>query len=171
MASLKGDPVPSSPEEALEALERDLPKALQGKSIDEAGWQRPDPLTLLIPLWANKETGSPDLYLLKLQFGYYPTSPPSAQFVNPITRTYSFDSDSSWLPRIEGNPRIQIHAKYEGNGRTLQLICSSMTLEFYQVSHAVKEADVWNPEHRNFAATINEIKAGLQPPWYRGRMG
>jgi hypothetical protein len=170
MARLGHDPVPSSPEVALPAFETDLATVLHGKTAAEVGWQRPDPLTLLIPMWATIAADAPDLYLLKLQFGYYPEWPASAQFVNPLTRAYNAEIDIAWLPRIENNSRIQVHAKYDWNGRKIQLICSSTTLEFYQVRHGGKEGEVWNHNHQNFFATISEIKAGLFAPFYRGRM-
>lgn len=170
MAALNQDPVPSDPEVALAAFDADLPRVLRGKTNDEVEWQRPDPLTLLVPMWAAVDGAPPDLFLLKLYFGYYPEWPASAQFVNPITRAYDPEKDKIWLPRIEGNSRIQVHANYEGNGRKLQLICSSTTLEFYLVRHGGKEEDVWSHPQRNFSVTINEIRGGLLPQWYRGRM-
>ena len=170
MAALNQDPVSSDPEVALAAFDADLPRVLRGKTIDEVGWQRPDPLTLLIPMWAAVAGVPPDLFLLKLYFGYYPEWPASAQFVNPITRAYDPEKDKIWLPRIEGNSRIQVHPIYDGNGRKLQLICSSMTLEFYLIRHGGKEEHVWSHPQRNFSATINEIRGGLLPQWYRGRM-
>lgn len=164
MAKIGADPILNSPTAAREALERDLEKGLRGRAR-----QRPDPLTLLIPIFGNPDSESPDLFLLRLQFSYYPDWPPSAQFVNPFTRQYDKTKDLIWLPRIEGNSRIQVHADY-GNSMG-QVICSSMTLEFYMVRHGGKESEVWTEKH-TFAATINEIEMGLRPNGgYKGRMG
>jgi hypothetical protein len=167
VAKVGSDPVLNSPRLAQEALERDLEKGLR-----ELSYQRPEPLTLLVPLFGNPDSESPDLYLLRLQFSYYPEWPPSAQFVNPLTRQYDKDKDLAWLPRIEGNQRIQVHPNYQTQGgQSIQLICSSMTLEFYKVRHDCKESDIWTNTH-SFAATLNEIRMGLRPDGgYKGRMG
>ena len=163
MAKIGVDPVLNSPLAAREALERDLVKGLHGLS-----YQRPDPLTLLVPLFGSPGSESPDLYLLRLQFSYYPEWPPSAQFINPSTRQYDKAKDLLWLPHIEGNPRIQVHSDYQGKG---QVICSSMTLEFYKIRHGCSESDIWTETH-TFAATLNEILMGLRPDCgYKGRMG
>lgn len=166
MAKIGVEPVLNSPPAAREALERDMDKSLRGRS-----YERLDSLTLLVPLFGNPNSESPDLFLLRLQFSYYPEWPPSAQFVNPLTRQYDGTKDLIWLPRIEGNPRIQVHSAYKYQDKTLQLICSSMTLEFYKIRHGCKESDLWTPAH-TFAATLNEIEMGLQPAdGYKGRLG
>lgn len=163
MAKIGEDPVLNSPLAAREALERDLVKGLRGRTH-----QRPDSLTLLVPMFGNPDSESPDLFLLRLQFSYYPEWPPSALFMNPLTRQYDKAKDLMWLPRIEGNSRIQVHADHQQIG---QLICSSMTLEFYKIRHGCNESDVWTPKH-TFAATLNEIEMGLRPEGgYKGRMG
>ena len=167
MAKHGEDPILSSPSVATERLNQDLPIVLKGRTLEAAGWQHPDQLTLFIPLWGNPDSTSPDLYLVRFQFGYYPEWPPSAQFVNPVTLKYEIGKDAIWLPRIEGNPRIQVHADYANTMR--QVVCSSMTLEFYQVHHGGKEEEIWTTDH-NFAATLNEINMGLRPSGgYKGR--
>lgn len=164
MAKIGVEPVLNSPPAAREALERDLVKGLRGRS-----YQRPDPLTLLVPMFGNPDSDSPDLFLLRLQFSCYPEWPPSAQFVNALTRQYDKAKDLIWLPRIEGNNRIAVHADYSNSMG--QVICSSMTLEFYNVRHGGNEPEVWTEKH-TFAATINEIEMGLRPDGgYKGRMG
>lgn len=170
MARLGQDPIINSPIAAQEALDRDMPQVLRGMSLKDAGWQRPDPLTLFVPAWGNPDSGSPDFYLLRLYFSHYPDWPPSAKFVNPLTREYDPQNDQKWLPRIEGNPRIQVHAIYNTGSGPIQLVCSSMILEFYIIRHSGKEAEIWTAQH-NFAATLNEIRQGLLPiGGYKGRM-
>jgi hypothetical protein len=167
MAAIGIEPVMADPQVALAALEEHLPKALRGVPFEHSGWQRPDPLTLLIPMWGLCD-GSSDLFLLRLNFAYYPEWPPSAKFINPLTKAYDHAADLTWLPKIESHQRIQVHAFY--NNQT-QLICSSTTLEFYQVRHGVEPRDVWDARTQNFASTLNAIRDGLRPQTYRGRMG
>src|SRR5690348_14341481 len=102
MARPGEEPVPNTPARAQAALEADLPRVLRGRTLEEAGWKRPDALTLLVPLAGEREDGTVDEFLLRLQFGYYRDWPPSAQFVNPETGTYRYPDDVRWLPRIEG---------------------------------------------------------------------
>jgi len=166
MAEIGKDPVPNTPAEAVAALNSHLPIVLRGKTMSEVGWERPDLLTLLIPLVGTRDDGADDKYLLRLNFGYYPEWPPSALFVNPDTKQYAYPSDISWLPIVEGNNGLAVHKDYNNQG---QLICCSMTLEFYKVRHSVDPRHLWNSKG-NFAATLNAIKNALKPPYYKGRL-
>jgi hypothetical protein len=171
MARAKEVPIPNTPARAQAALDADLPLALRGRAFEETGWSRPDPLTLLIPLVAVREDGTHDDYLLKLNFLYYDDWPPSAQFVNRETHTYRFADDVRWLPKIEGTNEIAVHPQYDlpaGAGKT-QLICASVTLEFYQVLHSVEARLVWDPKVQTFAATLAAIERVLRKPFYKGR--
>lgn len=169
MAEIGQRPVASTPARAVRALEADLPKVLGGKSLVDEGWTRLDSLTLLVPLWGRRQDIEDDYYL-RMRFSHYPDWPPSAQFVNPTSLAYRFPEDQHWLPRIQGTNEIAIHPNYQFEGRACQLICCSVTLEFYEVRHAVKPEHLWNAEHQNFAATLNAIKRVLGPPFYAGRL-
>jgi len=170
MARAKEVPVPNTPARAQAALDADLPRALLGRTLEDLSWERPDPLTLFIPLIGIREDETRDSYLLRLNFLYYPDWPPSAQFVNPEARTYSYPDDILWLPKIEGTSEIAVHAQYDvpGGGKT-QLICASVTLEFYQVLHAVAAHLVWDSKLQNFSATLAAIQRVLRKPYYKGR--
>ncbi|MBI2313631.1 MAG: hypothetical protein HYU77_14115 [Betaproteobacteria bacterium] len=149
-----------------QALDDDLPKVLRGGTVEGAGWYKVDPLTLLVPLYGQREDGSTDFYLLKLYFSCYPEWPPSAQFVNPQTLKYGGPVDKKWLPRIEGTNEIAIHDNYGDPG--IQLICCSVTLEFYQVLHGVEDKHLWDETTQNFHATLSAIRHVLKPPYYKG---
>lgn len=164
MAERDKEPVAATPMAAIEAFDRDLAIVLNGKNLEELEWKRPDTLTLLVPMIG----GDRDRYLLRLHFGFYPEWPPSAQFVNPDTGIYDIERDLKWLPKIEGCSEIQVHPKYEYNGKKMQLICCSATLEFYQVRHSVEERHIWNIKHQNFFSTLHAVTRGLQAPFYKG---
>jgi len=166
MAQIGTDPLPNTPAQARAALDKHLPVVLRGRTMEEVGWIRSDLLTLLIPVFGVNEIGKADDYLLKLHFGYYPEWPPSAQFVNPETKRYVFPEDIRWLPRIEGTNEISVHTNNPPIG---QLICCSVTLEFYQIKHGVEARHLWDPARQNFAATLNAIERGLRLPYYKGR--
>jgi hypothetical protein len=170
VARAKQAPVPNTPARAQAALEADLPVVLRGRTLQEAGWTRPDPLTLLVPLVGTRADGTRDDYLLRLNFLYYPDWPPSALFVNPKSQTYRHPEDLGWLPRVDGKGEIGVHAQYDipGGGKT-QLICASVTLEFYLILHDVKDCLVWDHTVQNFAATIAAVERALRQPHYQGR--
>lgn len=149
-----------------EAFARDLDLALKGTSPSERGWAMPDDLTLLVPLFAYKEDGTCDAYLLKLHFDYYASGPPSAQFVNPETLAYTHPGDIRWVPHSQGHAAIAFHTNYDNQG---QLICSSTTLEFYKVNHSVEERNIWRHGEMTFMSTIAAIKSGLSAPYYKHR--
>jgi hypothetical protein len=170
-------------------VDRHLARILGGRTLESAGWDRPDPLTLYVPLrgysvqtsamaygfdpsrppTADEEPfgGAPagDDYLLRLYFGHYPEWPPSARFVNPATQQFGAD-DRRWLPMINGANELHVHASYGQGGE--QLICCSATLEFYLVSHSVEEKHRWRPGS-SFAVTLNTVSRYLRPPSYTGR--
>lgn len=151
-----------------EAFARDLERALKGASPAERGWAVPNDLTLLAPFFCERADGSIDFFLLRLLFDHYASAPPSACFVNPATLSYSHPADMAWVPRIEGHSSIGFHPSYSGGG---QLICSSTTLEFYQVNHGVEDKHRWRPGEMTFMTTLAAIKSGLAKPYYIGRAG
>jgi hypothetical protein len=165
MAKMNTEPTAMRPADAIAALDEDLPKVLKGKTIEETGWTRLDPLTLLVPVNGGRGDTVDD-YLLRLGFGYYREWPPSAQFVNPVTKIFEVGKDEKWLPKIEGWNELHVHADYNGTG---QLICCSNTLEFYKVRHGMEAKHLWNPERQNFAATLAAINWALRSTYYKGR--
>jgi hypothetical protein len=172
MALLGTIPVPNTPAQAIAALDAHLPLVLRGQTLKQASWRRPDLLTLLIPVMGFRSDDAQtkiveDEYLLRLRFGYYPEWPPSAQFINPLTNEFRDPEDKYWLPRIEGTNEIQVHANY-GNAHG-QVVCCSVTLEFYQVNHGCEERHIWDAQLQNFAATVNAITSALRSSYYKGR--
>ena len=165
MAQMNMEPTAARPADAIAALDEDLPKVLKGKTLEEAGWTRPDLLTLLVPLNGGRGD-TVDNYLLRLGFGYYREWPPSAQFVNPETQVFEVGKDEKWLPKIEGWNELHVHADYNGTG---QLICCSNTLEFYKVRHGMEAKHLWDSERQNFAAALAAIRWALQSAYYKGR--
>lgn len=150
------------------ALEHDLAAVLGNDTLADRGWVRPDDFTLLVPLFGTKsDTGTADLYLLRLTFDYYADHPPCAKFIDPVSLEDAGKGNARWIPRIENAPNIGFHVHYDD--REKQLICSSTTLGFYRVSHSVEDRHRWNPASMTFLTTIVAIKAAMAPAYYRGR--
>ena len=150
-----------------QAFANDLDRVLRGRTLDDLGWAMPDEMTLLVPMFGTTTSGSKDPYLLRLYFDHYPEWPPSAQFVNPLTLEYRLAEDAKWVPNSTSHPEIALHTNYAGSSG--QVVCCSLTLEFYKVNHSVEPHLVWNGGKQTFAATIASIKRALVPPHYAGR--
>lgn len=178
----------ADPAEAATAVDVHLASMLRGGAPELVGWDRPDPLSLYVPLrgfTAGTDACSygfdpaaahiapyPQLppgddYLLRLYFSHYPQSPASAQFVNPATRRFDPATDLSWLPNIQGATEVFVHPSYNMGG---QLICCSATLEFYLVNHDVEPKHQWTPGS-SFAQLLNTLSRYLRPDTYQGRQG
>lgn len=153
----------------IAALEEDLPRVLRALdkcSLEELGWTRPNKTTLLIPM-EGTANGVTDQFLLRLGFAAYSKWPPSAQFVNPETLAYFHPTDQHHVPRLT-SPECCTHAKYQaGNGRQMQLICCSATLEFYEMAHPVEPEHLWN-EKNTFYTTVQAIQKAIASS-YMGR--
>ncbi len=189
MSTAPGVPVPADFGQARDAVDRHLGQVLAGRTLESAGWERPDPLTLYVPMRGFTTTttavaygfdpaadpasadgtfaGAPagDDYLLRLYFSHYPAWPPSARFVNPATRQFAA-VDGRWLPAITGASELHVHANYGGTSG--QVICCSATLEFYLVNHQVADQHRWQPGS-SFASTLNVLSRYMRPPAYAGR--
>lgn len=163
-----GVPVPNTPSKAAAAFEEHLRaylKFLNAHDVSDLGIKVTDPLTMIVPL-TGTGNGHSDEYTLRMNFGYYPEWPPSARFVNPETLLYENGKDTKWLPKIQGTNEIAVHPDYNGQG---QLICNSMTLEFYLVNHSYsKKEHLWRPG-MTFQSTLTVITWALSSPFYQGR--
>lgn len=150
-------------------LEADLPRVLASlgvEALEELGWRRPDGRTLLVPI-SGELGGQQEEYLLSLCFLTGRDWPPSAQFVNPETLDYVIPDDFHHLPIVE-TPELQVHTKYQSqHGKTLQLICSSATFEYYDVLHNGDDRILWQAKD-TFFHTIAAIRRGMGSG-YKGR--
>jgi len=153
----------------LAALEEDLPRVLsllEVPSIEALGWSRPSKLSLLVPLTGTLN-GKEDRFVLRLGFQAYRSWPPSVQFVNSETGNYVYPQDQQFVPRLT-SPECQTHAAYNlPGGRTVQLVCCSATLEFYEVLHSVHPDHLWR-DTDTFFTTITAIRKALTSA-YQGR--
>lgn len=153
----------------LAALEEDIPRVLRlenATSLAELGWTRPNNLTLFVPMMGSRN-GVTDEYLLRLGFQAYRKWPPSTQFVNPETLTYCSPEDQHHVPKLT-SPECHTHIDYKNpKGTTIQLICSSATLEFYEVLHSVKPEHIWR-DTDTFFTTITVIRKAFTS-FYQGR--
>lgn len=158
-----------NPKAGLAAFEADLERVLRlegASKLEDLGWIRHDKLTLLVPMEGVKD-GKADDFMLRLGFHAYREWPPSAQFVNPETLVYSHGPDNHHVPQLTSN-ECHTHLAYaHPKGGTVQLICCSATLEFYDVLHGVEPRHVWSASN-NFNSTITAIRRAMTSH-YQGR--
>ena len=141
------------------AFSRNTPRVLAvlgAAWIEALGWTRPNKFTLLIPI-SGVHDNTQDDYLLRLGFQAYRRWPPSAQFVDPQTQTYRHPQDRHFIPKLTSQ-ECHSHADYQKpGGGTLQLICCSATLEFYEVAHSVEAHFLWR-DTDTFYTTLHAIR-------------
>lgn len=158
-----------NPKAGLAAFEEDLERVLRLEGVskpEDLGWVRPDRLTLLVPMEGVKD-GQTDRFTLRLGFQAYREWPPSAQFVNPETLAFVLGADNHHVPQLTSG-ECHSHIAYgHPKGGTVQLICCSATLEFYDVLHHVEPHHVWDKKS-NFNATITAIRRAMVNH-YQGR--
>lgn len=150
------------------ALDEDIPRVLKLEGVstlEELGWSRPNRLSLLVPMTGIR-SGATDRYLLRLGFQAYRKWPPSAQFVNPDTQAYGYPQDQHHVPMLT-SPECHTHVAYAKGAGTIQLVCCSATLEFYEVSHSVEQHHRWR-ETNTFLTTIMAIRRAFSSH-YQGR--
>lgn len=144
-----------------------LARVLNGDSLESRGWEMPNDLTLFVPIRGGPSAD--DEYLLRLGFEYYDQWPPTARFVNPKTRDFDPDRDLYWLPRVEGDAGFQVHAAYDNQHYRGQLVCCSVTAEFYTSRHEVRPDQVWDSTRFTFGATLGRAQRALRSEFYKGR--
>lgn len=152
------------------ALDEDIPRVLRllgASSIEELGWSRPNKLKLLVPM-CGVFRGEKEEYTLRLGFQAYRRWPPSAQFVNPATLDYVYPQDQHFVPKLT-SPECRTHIAYprDAQGSTIQLVCCSATLEFYDVLHGVEPHHIWRETDTFFSTIIAIQKAFVS--FYEGR--
>ena len=136
-------------------------------SLDDLGWSQPNRLSMLVPMTGVYQ-GKEDHYLLRLGFQAYRKWPPSAQFVNPDTKSYAYPNDQQFVPKLT-SPECYTHVAYRRTPQAnpVQLICCSATLEFYEALHQVRPEHLWRGTD-TFLTTVNAIQKAMAS-FYGGR--
>jgi hypothetical protein len=113
---------------------------------------------------------------------FYDLWPPSALFVCPPRGATHERTErlgwvtappaSCWLPTVTPVPSFAIHSPYTfPDGRQGQLVCCSMTLEYYQSNHSPTAQQSWKQGRHTLAATLHRIHDALNSDSYQGPSG
>ena len=171
------NPAKVNPELAKAQFQEDYQLMMDNHLPEHYGWQVTpefDNLLLYVDLWATDENFVRlDDYHLKLDMSYYRTWPPGATYINPETKAFDPTKDLKWLPVKASNPPgidIGYHKEHKlTDGNIRQLVCNSMTLEYYLSNHNPTPEQKWNPEKNTLSSTLLALQLMLRKPYYGGR--
>jgi hypothetical protein len=155
------------------------------------GWHftRLDPLQAVVTVTAVRPSGERDTYHVKLGGEYYDTYPPTTAFVCPPRPALAArparegwieaPQGSRWLPTLNSLEWFAIHAAYSfpngvanaPDGVPRQLVCCSMTFEYYISGHNPTPGQRWQQGRHTLGATLTRIQDALTSPSYQGPSG
>ena len=174
-------PTHADPEVAAETFAVHLENALASAPALASGWTATvvSPLEAVVHLIAERTDGTTDAYHLKLDARWYDQFPPQAAFVKPPNETETDWSEarpgSRWMPNINNgvwpDGRFAFHPAYAFGAVQRQLICCSMSFDYYISGHTPNEAQRWRQGRHTLVALLNRVQEALRPPAYEGPSG
>jgi hypothetical protein len=169
---------PVDPEIGGPTLRRHLDSYWANKGLDGKGWQRRDldDLHVVVTIPAIRADGQADDYHWRLGAEYYDAYPPTVLLVTDQEGWPRARAGTTWWPSFATRPDwFQIHDSSDfrdGSGQVFakgqQLVCCSVTAEYYMSDHNPTEAQKWVPGKRTVAATLSRLAEVLRPPYYGG---
>jgi len=142
-----------------------------------------DAMHVVATVTGTRPDGQHDAYYVKLGAEYYDMYPPTTSFVcppRPATGSQpgrdgwpEAPAGSRWLPNVQGLPWLAIHSGYANfaDGEARQLVCCSMTYEYYITGHGPTAGQRWQQGRHTVAATLNRIHDAINCPNYQGPAG
>jgi hypothetical protein len=138
---------------------------------DRLGWKRTDADSLhcVVSLPAKRPTGEIDTYRFRLGAEYYDAAPPTVTLVESdgVTRP---PQGSKWFPKLHNKPDwFGLHETYTyPTGPARQLVCFTMSAEYYMTDHSPKESEEWKQGEHTVAGTLYRLAEVLSPKHYQG---
>jgi hypothetical protein len=162
-----------------------LARVEAGEQARAHGWvfARLDPLHVVVTITGTRPSGERDPYYVKLGAEYYDLYPPTTSFVcapcpavggHPARDGWTeAPAGSRWLPVVNGLEWLAIHAVYSNfaDGVARQLVCCSMTYEYYISSHQPTSGQQWKQGRHTLGATLTRIQDALSSAQYQGPAG
>jgi hypothetical protein len=174
-------PALADPDIAAATFAAHLERALASEPAVRSGWTATivSPLEAVIHLTARRLDGTTDLFHLRLRAQWYDQFPPQAEFVapprDPDPSWWNPSTESRWMPRINNgvfpDGRFAFHPAYTFGTEQRQLICCSMSFDYYISGHGPTEAQTWRQGRHTLVALLTRVQEALLPPAYEGPAG
>lgn len=181
-------PPRADPQVAAALFAEHVPAALSSQQGRREGWTATwiNPLTAILHLHATRANGARDPYHLLLAADWYDDYPPQARFVIPPEgdetpanrRWQEAQPGSRWLPMVNhaltvgGAFALHPAYNYESEGGVVrQLICCSMSFDYYISGHSPTPGQTWQPGRHTVVALLSRVAEALRPPAYQGPTG
>lgn len=167
---------PSDPEVAARTFMSHLNTYWQNRGCTDRGWSRTlvDDLHTVVTIPALRADGGTDDYYIRIGAEYYDTYPPTVLIVAPVDGWPRARAGTPWWPMVTGSSWFALHDSYQyadAQGQPLfegQLVCFSMTAEYYMSNHGSTDAQKWTSGRHTVAATLSRLAEILSPPHYGG---
>ncbi|MEU6848466.1 hypothetical protein ABZ901_00765 [Actinacidiphila alni] len=138
-------------------------------------FSRLDPLHVVVRVRPAGPSADGSHYFVRLGADYYDQYPPTTLFVCPPLDPgvpagwLPAGPGSRWLPAMVGLPWFAIHDEYQyADGVKRQLVCCSMTFEYYVTGHAPTPGQRWRQGRHTLVATLTRIQEALDGATYQG---
>jgi len=167
---------PTDPEVAALTFRRHLETFWTNRELDNQGWRlvEIDSLHTVVTIPACRADGATDDYFVRLGAEYYDSYPPTVLLVTPEDGWPRARANTMWWPRISAPSWFGLHDSFQfmqDNGQPLyegQLLCFSMTAEYYISNHNPTDDQRWRQGKHTVAATLSRLRELLSPPHYEG---
>ncbi len=162
---------PADPEIAAALFKAHLDNLWEAAWVGRRGWQRRDldPLHSVITMSAARASGGSDTYFIRLGAEYYDLGPPVVNFVCEDGCTIA-PHPSKYYPLFGIRPAwFALHPAYQylAPRPPGQLVCYSMSADFYLSDHSPTDTQLWKKGTHTVAATLTRLAEVLQPPYYQ----
>ncbi|GLY38865.1 hypothetical protein Amsp01_048890 [Amycolatopsis sp. NBRC 101858] len=175
-------PVSADPEVATAVFTQHVAEVSASAQAREHGWVFTpiDPLHVVVTLTATRPDGGHDTFHVKLGAEFYDAFPPTTSFVSPPRGEapgvpprngwQEASPASQWMPTVTAQTGFAVHHSYtyppEASWPDMyrpprQLVCCSMTFEYYISSHTPTDGQRWTSGRHTLAATLNRIQDAL----------
>ena len=171
-------PSPADPQITAAVFADHVKRAQAGELARHHGWTFTwlDPLHVVVEIGPGRAADGGDRFHVKVGAEYYDLHPPTAVFVCPPGAAPDASAPvwstappgSRWLPVLEPLPWFAIHGAYPFADGPGQLVCCSMTFDYYVTGHSPTAGQQWRQGHHTLVATLSRIQDALDSPNYRG---
>lgn len=166
----------ADPEVASRSFTSHLEKYWSNSSREAKGWSRTsiDDLHTVVTIPARRADGGVEPFYFRLGAEYYDAFPPTVLIVAPEDGWPRARAGTTWWPMVAPLPWCALHDTYAFTDpvgqpmREGQLVCFSMTAEYYMSNHSPTDAQRWTPGRHTVAATLSRLGEILSPPHYGG---